>query len=114
MMAQFTYGSQSFLFSDSYTLNEDLLNTSFLKEDVNVQVLKTSGAGSFDYTSADFLAKANPEFVVISSSRSTRKKMHSDIFTESLEHIGINVLKTNENGALIFETNGDVTERVEW
>ncbi|MCI0450670.1 MAG: DNA internalization-related competence protein ComEC/Rec2, partial [Chlorobi bacterium] len=114
MMAQFTYGDQSFIFTDSYSLNEDFLNTKLIFGDDNVQVLKTAGAGSFDYSSAEFLAKANPEFVVISSSRSTRKKMRTDIFTASLEHIGMNVLKTNENGALIFESDGEVTESVNW
>ena len=114
MMAQLTYGDQSFLFNDSYTLNEDLINTAFFNDDINVQVLKTAGAGSFDYTSAEFLSKSNPEFVVISSSRSTRKKMQTGIFTESLEHIGINVVKTNEDGAVIFETDGEVTEKVAW
>jgi competence protein ComEC len=114
MMAELVYGSQSFLFNDSYDLNEDAVNTAYLPGDLNVQVLKTPGAGSFDYTSSEFLAKSNPEYVVISSSRSTRKKLSTDVYTKSLEHIGMNVLKTNENGAVIFRTNGETTEKVEW
>ena len=81
---------------------------------MNIKVLKTAGAGSFDYGSTGFLVKSNPEFVVISSSRSTRKNLNTDIFTESLEHIGINVLKTNENGAVVFETEGNETRKAEW
>jgi competence protein ComEC len=114
MMAELLYGEQSFLFNDSYELEEDLRNAAFLPDDLTVQVLKTAGAGSFDYVSAEFLAKSNPEYVIISSSRSTRKKLNTDIFTESLEYIGVNVLKTNENGSVIFKTDGGVTERVYW
>jgi len=113
MMAQFVYGDQSFLFDDAYNTEEDIINTS-LFNDNNTRILKTAGSGSFDYVSSGFLLRSNPEFVIISSAGSNRKRLNTDIFTESLKHIGIKVLKTNEEGALIFETNGISTERVAW
>lgn len=114
ILARFVYGSQEFLFNDSYSLNEDLANTLLLQTFEGTQVLKASGSGSFDYTSTEFIAKTNPEFVVISKSRNDRKKLNSDVFTETLDNFGVNVLKTNDNGAVIFETDGNITGRVEW
>lgn len=116
MLTQLVFGAQSFLFNDSYTVNEDFGNTLYLPvfEDANTHILKTSGAGSFDYTSAEFLAKADPQFVIISQSRNTRKKLNSDVYIKTLEEFGINVLSTRNNGALIFKTDGEVTERVQW
>jgi competence protein ComEC len=115
LLAQFVYGGQSFLFNDSYTADEDFYNTVQLPvfDGISNHILKTSGAGSFDYTSAEFLTKSDPQFVVISQSRSTRKKLNSDAFTQTLEYFGVNVL-TTRNGALIFETDGNTTEIVKW
>jgi competence protein ComEC len=39
MMAELLYGEQSFLFNDSYELEEDLRNAAFLPDDLTVQVL---------------------------------------------------------------------------
>jgi competence protein ComEC len=114
MLTQFTYGWQDFLFSDSYNIEDDFSNTSLIPGDSEIKILKTSGAGSFDYTSAEFLAKANPEIVVISQLKAPRKKLNSDVFKLTLENFGIDVMNTSENGALIFRTNGEVMERVEW
>src|SRR4030095_5411813 len=97
MMAQFVYGDQYFLFDDAYTTEEDMTNTSLLPENSNM-ILKTAGSGSFDFVSTWFLLRSNPEIVVISSSGSNRKRLNTDIFAESLKHIGIKVLKTNETG----------------
>ncbi len=114
MLTQFTYGWQNFLFCDSYSFYEDQFNTAYLTEDTEIKILKTAGTGSFDYTSADFLSKANPELVVISQSKAPRKKLYSDVFRTTLENFGIDVMNTNENGALIFKTDGEVMEKVEW
>jgi competence protein ComEC len=114
MMSEFVYGEQSFIFNDSYEITDDFVNTCFLPEENALMVLKASGSGSFNYNSADFIAKAEPEFVVISYSNRGRKKTESDIFARSLNETGYTTLKTGEEGAIIFETDGYETERVLW
>jgi competence protein ComEC len=114
MLTQFIYGEQNFLFCDSYNIEEDIFNVTILPPEAESKILRTSGAGSFDYTSAEFLTKVNPELVIISQSKTPKKKLHSDVFKTTLENFGIDVMNTGENGALIFKTDGEVTEKVEW
>lgn len=114
MLTEFVYGSQRFLFNDSYSFEEDLANADYLGYSTSTAILKASGTGSFDYTSAEFITKANPNYVVISQSKNPRKKINADVFALTLEKFGINVLNTKDNGALIFKTDGNTTERVEW
>jgi competence protein ComEC len=114
MMSELVYGEQSFIFNDSRSLPDDIINTSYLPDENALMVLKLSGAGLFDYNSADFIAKADPEFIVISSSERGRKKAAAEIFSRSLNESGHTVLKTSEQGALIFETDGYTTSRVDW
>lgn len=114
MLSELLYGSQDFLFCDSYNIEEDAFNVRMISPYAETKVLKTSGSGSFDYTSAEFLVKADPEIVVISQSKAPRKKLNSDVFKSTIENFGIDVMNTSENGALIFRTDGDMTERVDW
>ncbi|HEY3249843.1 MAG TPA: ComEC/Rec2 family competence protein, partial [Ignavibacteria bacterium] len=114
MMTEFVYGEQSFIFSDSYNALDDYISTAYLPHENALMVLKAAGSGSFDYNSADFIARAEPEFIVISSSDKGRKKAESDLFKSALEESGYTVFKTSEEGAIIFETDGYVTNRVMW
>lgn len=114
MMTELLYGEQSFIFNDSYNLPDDYANTAYLPEENSLMVLKLSGAGSFDYNSPVFIAKAEPEFIVISSPGRGRKKASYELFTQSLNESGYTVLKTSEQGAIIFETDGLTTQRINW
>jgi competence protein ComEC len=112
MYIQLLYGKQLFSFSDSKDVREDHFYSLTNLSDT-ARVLKVPSSGSFNFTSPQFIVWSNPQNVVISSSRSY-KRLNSDIFVKSLEGIGINVLKIKETGAVIFETDGLKTERVEW
>jgi len=114
MMTELVYGEQSFIFNDSKNMLEDYINTAYLPDENALMVLKASGSGSFDYNSAEFIAKAEPEFVVVSSTQKGRKKKDSRAFEESLNETGYTVLKTGIEGAIIFETDGYETKRIIW
>jgi len=114
MMSELVFGEQSFIFNDAKDILEDYINTSYLPDDNALMVLKASGSGSFDYNSAGFIAKAEPEFVIVSSSQKGRKKKDSGVFEQSLNETGYTVLKTGNEGAIIFETDGYETKRVMW
>jgi beta-lactamase superfamily II metal-dependent hydrolase len=110
MMTQFTYGSRNFLFDDSREFYDDAVNTMLLPNGMRCDVLKT---GSFDNTSADFIIRSNPDNAVISTGTG-RKKPGSEIFSESLQHIGIKVHSPGKSGAVIFETDGEEMRMVDW
>ena len=105
------YGSREFVFTDV----EDSGYQPFLKFDKNIKtsVLKVPFSGSFDFTSPEFIAKTNPENIVISSS-GERKRYNSDVFIRSVEETGIKVSKIRDEGAVMFETDGEILHRVGW
>ena len=113
MLAQFVYGSQSFIFDDAEKEAEDYLNYAMIPDDSKTKVLRLPLSGSFAYTSADFIVKANPEYAVISYSKADKRK-NPGLFAKSLENTGIKVGKINETGAMIFETDGNKTELMKW
>ncbi|MGH2575795.1 MAG: hypothetical protein ACRDFC_08875, partial [Ignavibacteria bacterium] len=111
---QFTIGNEIFTFSDSKDLNENNFYGGLLFKDSSASVLKVPDAGSFNYISPEFIIKSNPEHVVISYSKFTKMKLHSEIFESSLKHIGIKTYRTGETGAVIFKTDGTNTKVVDW
>lgn len=113
MLTEFVYGAQRFLFNDSYSLEEDAVNNLLLRNG-KTTVLKPPGAGSFDYVSAEFLTKTEPEIIVISQSKNSRKKLNTDVFGETLKQFGMKVFKTGDDGAVIFRTDGITTQKVNW
>jgi hypothetical protein len=80
----------------------------------DVKVLRTPVSSSFDHISANFLAKANPQNIVITSPRTGRKKKSTEIFFRAIESSGFTIHKINEYGAAIFRSNGSQTYKVDW
>ncbi len=114
MMAQFIYGNQRFIFDDAETDEEDFVNYKAVSDSAGTSVLRLPLTGSFAYTSGGFIVKAAPGYAVISSSKGSRRKLSTEVFAASLKSIGIDVLKINETGAAIFETDGTNTKLVNW
>lgn len=105
------YGEQKYVFNEFQPIPNQ--TTSFTAIAVNTSVLKVPSSGSFTLISPDYIIKTNPVNVIISS-RGERKQLNSDVFSSSLTKIGINVFKTSEHGAIIFETDGNKTDLVNW
>lgn len=112
MLVHLLYGNELFTFSDSKGLTEEYYYSLFNIPDTT-KVLRVPASGSFSFTTPESIIRANPENVVISSSRS-RKNLNSDIFSGSLKKIGIKVHNIGESGALLFETDGERTEKIDW
>lgn len=110
LMVHILYGDELFTFSDAKDITEETYYGMFMPKQTT-RILKVPASGSFNFTSPEALIQSNPENVVISSVRS-KKRLNSDIFSETLRKIGINVLNVGESGAVIFETDGKKTERV--
>jgi competence protein ComEC len=113
MLVRFTYGNTSFAFADSKDMREDFIYSVVFKDGDSVNVLKVPASGSFNQTSPEFIVRADPIYAVIASSNA-KKKLQSEIFSRSLGLYGINVLNTGENGANIFESNGEKCVPVDW
>jgi competence protein ComEC len=82
----------------------------FLRADL----LKVGHHGSPASSSPEFLAAVRPEFAGISVGRMNRHGHPSLIVLDRLERIGADVGRTDEDGALMYETYGDSLVRVSW
>lgn len=100
------YGDISFLLTgDAEDVVLDRLAACGLPRDTGINVLKAPHHGSRNGISQALAARFRPRFVVISVGRNTFG--HPDTKTVDFwrEH-GASILRTDENGAVIFETDG--------
>lgn len=110
MLVNIVYGNESIVISDSKDEYDDKYYSNIINE---CSVLKISSSGSFKYNSAESIIRSSPEYIVISNDR-TIKRLNSDVFTSTLEQSGFKVLETGERGALIFESDGEKLEVIDW
>lgn len=115
MMTQFLYGEQSFVFNDATTPEENIFNTVYMNTlDLNMQGIRVTGSGAFNTTPAATITEINPEYIIIGETVTGRRKVSSEIFSAALNETGYNVLDVGKSGAVILNTNGDFTRRVDW
>jgi len=115
MMTQFLFGDQSFIFTDAVEPEEIIYNSVYLNNlDLNSQVIRASGSGSFFTTPAEFVTDIDPAYILIGETVTGRRRVNSEIFSAALNVNGYNVLDVGKSGAVIFKTNGDFTKRVVW
>lgn len=114
MLCEFKYGNTRFLFDDSEDLAENLINSSGIPFDDKINVLKTSGNGSFKRTPPELIIRSSPEYVVIQNRSKGRRSPAPEIFKSGISFLGINVVSVNEEGAAIFETDGMKILRKNW
>ena len=115
MMTQFLFGDQSFVFTDAVKPEEIIYNSVYLNNlDLNTQVIRIAGSGSFTTTPPKFIVNVNPAFIIIGETVSGRRRLNAEIFKAALYENGFNVLDAGKTGAVILRTNGDFTSRVVW
>lgn len=115
MMTQFLFGDQSFIFTDAVKPEEIIYNSVYLNNlDLNSQVIRVSGSGSFFTTPAEFVTDLNPAYIFIGETTTGKRRLNSEIFSAALNENGYNILDVGKSGAVILKTNGDFTRRVVW
>jgi competence protein ComEC len=83
---------------------------SFLKSDV----LKGGHHGSSTSSSAEFLANVAPKEVIVSVGKFNKFRHPSPKVIRRFKDLGIHIHRTDEEGAIIFESDGRSIFRVNW
>ncbi|MGA2667608.1 MAG: DNA internalization-related competence protein ComEC/Rec2 [Ignavibacteria bacterium] len=113
MLVRFVYENASFVFSDFKDKREDFIYSLANGTGDSIGILKVPGCGSFNSISPEYIVRSNPGLILISSS-DPRKKLQSKVFVKSLQLYSIPILKTDDNGAVIIETDGEKYLPVSW
>ena len=108
------YGSTSFLLAGDAEIpaeeHLDAVYESFLRSDV----LKCGHHGSSTSSSADFLANVAPKEVVVSVGKFNKFRHPSAKVIQRFKDLGIRIRRTDEEGAVIFESDGASITHVNW
>jgi competence protein ComEC len=108
------YGATSFLFAGDAEIpveeHLDSVYQSFLKSDV----LKAGHHGSSTSSSAEFLANVAPKEVIVSVGKFNKFRHPSPKVIRRFKDLGIHIHRTDEEGAIIFESDGRSISRVNW
>jgi competence protein ComEC len=78
------------------------------------QLLKLGHHGSRTSTSEDFLSMVQPRFAVASVGRNNRFNHPSPIVMDRVRRHGAELLRTDEQGAIVFETDGFTLSQLDW
>ena len=102
---RFTYGEDTFLFpGDAESPSEkEILNAGY---DVSADVLKCGHHGSRTSTSAKFLKAVNPSYAVISCGAENSYGHPHDGTLQKLEKLGVEILRTDEDGTVLIVSGG--------
>lgn len=77
-------------------------------------VLKVGHHGSNTSSTPDLLERIRPRYAIISVGRNNKFRHPSEEVIDRLQTIGAEVLRTDEEGAIVFESDGKTLERVVW
>jgi len=111
LVIKIIYGGISFLFTGDIerVVEEKLLKFGDL---LKCDVLKVPHHGSNSSSTIEFLKMVNPKYAVISVGKFNKFKHPSPKVLQRLNSLDIETIRTDNNGAIIFRTDGKVLERV--
>jgi competence protein ComEC len=77
-------------------------------------LLKVGHHGSSTSSTQMFLDEVRPDFAVISVGKNNKFHHPSPTVIQRYEEMGVHISRTDEEGAIIFETDGRTLSRVDW
>ncbi|MBX2989959.1 MAG: DNA internalization-related competence protein ComEC/Rec2 [Bacteroidetes bacterium] len=108
------FGEISFLFTGDAEMDAELEMTDIHGEFLQSTLLKAGHHGSKTSSTQEFLDYVKPAFAVISAGVNNKFNHPSEEVVGRLRAMNVEILRTDEEGAILFETNGKELYRVDW
>ncbi|TSD03231.1 MAG: beta-lactamase domain-containing protein [Parcubacteria group bacterium Athens0714_16] len=113
VVAQLVYGNTKFLFTGDSPQKIENYITSLNSKELKSDVLKVGHHGSKTSSSKSFLGFISPEYAVISVGADNKYGHPNQEVIDLLNEFDVGILKTSENGTIIFETDGEVLNLIQ-
>lgn len=114
VVLKLVYGRTSFLFTgDVEKAGEREMQENFATF-LDADVLKVGHHGSSTSSSLPFLREVAPQMAIISVGRFNKFNHPSNDVLDRLRELDVEVLRTDEEGAVVFESDGNRVSRVDW
>jgi competence protein ComEC len=108
LVIRLTHGQTRFLFAgDIEGPAEQALVARYSSQELEADVLKLGHHGSKTSSTRDFLKSVQAKHAVISVGKGNRFKMPHTPVLERLNRLGIKTWRTDEEGLVVFETDGN-------
>jgi competence protein ComEC len=106
VVVRLEYGKASFLFGSDIDKRDELHLAQRLNG-LTSTVVKIPRHGSATASSAEFIAAVKPKIAILSAGARSRAEAKHDEVVERYRKAGAEVLRTDEDGAIILETDGE-------
>ena len=108
------YGETSILFSGDAERDAEGEMVKMYGDFLRATILKTGHHGSITSSTQQFLDAVKPRHAIISVGLINKFNHPSEEVLERLRGMNIETLRTDEDGAIIFESDGKSFQRIEW
>lgn len=111
IVLKIVYGDVSFLFTGDVEKEAEKILLNY-EELLEANVLKVAHHGSNTSSIKQFLDLVKPKYAVISLGKNNKFNFPSKDVVSRLRHLNVTTLRTDQNGAIIFKTDGKRLIRV--
>lgn len=108
------FGEISFLFTGDAEMDAEREMAGIHGEFLQSTLLKAGHHGSKTSSTQEFLDYVKPRYAVISAGVNNKFNHPSEDVVWRLREMNVEILRTDEDGAILFETNGKELYRVDW
>ncbi len=107
IIAKLVYGESEFLLTGDAPMSTERYLLS-KKYNIDADVLKVGHHGSKTSTSDGFVKAVSPQYAVISSGKDNRYGHPHKEVTDILSNNQVQILRTDQNGRIVFESDGKI------
>ncbi|MFA6597406.1 MAG: DNA internalization-related competence protein ComEC/Rec2 [Ignavibacteriaceae bacterium] len=113
-IVKLVFGKTSFLFvGDAHIQMENFLTVRW-KNFLDTDVLKLGHHGSKTSSSENFLNFVTPDISLVSVGEQNKFGHPSEVVLERLKQRNSNILRTDNEGAVILQSDGDIIKKLNW
>lgn len=114
VVVKLTYGETSILFAGDTERDAEEEMVKMFGSVLRSSILKVGHHGSNTSSSQEFLDAVNPTYAIVSVGLNNKFNHPSEDVLQRLALMGVETLRTDEEGAIIFESDGKIFQRVIW